>query len=110
MTLEDCTARSQQARRGLRRGRAGGNDARGLHSEESAGSQGAATGTSRRELRQRTAQRGVSRLAGGCAGDEPEGMTLEDTPARSRPARSSGSYAKGSASMQWLYARKADSD
>ena len=39
MTAEGSTTKSRPARRGLRRGRAGGNDARGLHRKESAGSQ-----------------------------------------------------------------------
>ena len=45
MAVEGGTARSQPARRRLRRGRAGGNDARGRLSEESAGSQGESAGS-----------------------------------------------------------------
>ena len=39
MTIEGTPARSRPAREGLRHVRAGGNHARGLHNEESTGSQ-----------------------------------------------------------------------
>ncbi len=42
---------------------------------------------SRRGERQKAAQRGVSRLAAGYDGDEPERMTVEGSTARGRPAR-----------------------